>query len=69
MVGFYFYPIICRSGKPRIYNGLTEILWLRILLTEIGFSPSQKNQLFCDKALSESRKINRTRHVAVNRRG
>ena len=31
-----------------IKSGLTEILWLRRLLTEIGFPPTQKSQLFCD---------------------
>ncbi|KAL1549826.1 secreted RxLR effector protein 161-like protein [Salvia divinorum] len=31
-----------------IKSGLMEILWLRTLLTEIGFPPKQKSQLFCD---------------------
>ncbi|XP_042009144.1 probable carotenoid cleavage dioxygenase 4, chloroplastic [Salvia splendens] len=49
-----------------------EIIWLRRLLTEIGFSPKRKSQLFCDNKAAISISENpvhhdRTKHVEVDR--
>ena len=54
-----------------IKSGLTEILWLRRLLTEIGFPPTQKSQLFCANKAAISISENpvqhdRTKHVEVD---
>ncbi|KAL1548050.1 Beta-galactosidase 8 [Salvia divinorum] len=48
-----------------------EILWLRRLLTEIGFPPKLKSQLFCDNKAAISISENpvqhdRTKHVEVD---
>ena len=53
-------------------SGLMEILWLRRLLTEIGFPPTRKSQLFCDNKAAISISENpvqhdRTKHVEVDR--
>ena len=55
-----------------IRSGLMEILWLRRLLTEIGYPLSRKNQLFCDNkaAISISEdpvQHDRMKHVEVDR--
>ena len=53
-------------------SGITEILWIRRLLTEIGFPPTQKSQLFCDNKAAISIAENpvqhdRTKHVEIDR--
>ena len=55
-----------------IKSGLMEIIWLRRLLTEIGFSPNRKSKLFCDNKAAISISENpvqhdRTKHVEVDR--
>ena len=55
-----------------IKSGITEVLWLRRLLTKIGFPPSQKSQLFYDNKAAISISENpvqhdRTKHVEVDR--
>ena len=55
-----------------VKSGLMEILWLRRLLTEIGFPPTRKSQLFCDNKAAFSISENpvqhdRTKHVEVDR--
>ncbi|XP_042009232.1 uncharacterized mitochondrial protein AtMg00810-like [Salvia splendens] len=52
-------------------SGLMEIMWLRRLLTEIGFPPTLKSRLFCDnKATISISEIlvqhDRTKHVEVD---
>lgn len=54
-----------------IKSGLTEILWLRRLMGEIGLNP-EKSQLFCDNKAAISISENpvqhdRTKHVEVDR--
>ena len=54
-----------------IRSGLTEILWLRRLMEEIGFSPN-KSQLYCDNKAAINISENpvqhdRTKHVEVDR--
>ncbi|KAL1534714.1 Beta-galactosidase 8 [Salvia divinorum] len=49
-----------------------EIMWLRRLLTEIGFSPNRKSKLFCDNKAAISISENpvqhdKTKHVEVDR--
>ena len=53
-------------------SGLLEIMWLRRLLTEIGFPPTRKSRLFCDNEAAISISENpvqhdRTKHVEVDR--
>ena len=55
-----------------IKSDLTEIMWLRRLLTEIGLPPKHKSQLFCDNKAAISITENpfqhdRTKHVEVDR--
>ena len=55
-----------------IKSGLMEIIWLRRLLTEIGFPPTRKSQLLCDNKAAISIPENpvqhdRTKHVEVDR--
>ena len=53
-------------------KGLCELLWLKRLLTEIGFAPSSKMNLFCDNKAAIDISHNpiqhdRTKHVEVDR--
>jgi hypothetical protein len=53
-------------------KGLCELFWLRRLLTEIGFTPSSKMNLFCDNKAAIDISHNhvqhdRTKHVEVDR--
>lgn len=55
-----------------IKSRIIEIMWLRRLLTEIGFLPNRKSKLFCDNkaAISISKnpiQHDRTKHVEVDR--
>lgn len=55
-----------------IKSGITEILWLRRLLTEIGFSPSGKSLMYCRNKATISIFENpvqqdRTKHVEIDR--
>ena len=55
-----------------IRNGLTEILWLRLLMEEIGFLSQKTCQMFCDNKAAISIAENpvqhdRTKHVEVDR--
>jgi hypothetical protein len=51
---------------------LCELLWIRRLLTELGFAPSSEMELFCDNkyAIAISHDLvqhDRTKHVEVDR--
>ena len=53
-------------------KGLCELLWLRRLLTEIGFTPSTEMNLFCDNKAAIDISHNpvqhdRTKHIEVDR--
>ena len=53
-------------------KGLCELLWLRSLLTEVGFPPSSAMNLFCDNKAAIDISHNpiqhdRTKHVEVDR--
>ena len=55
-----------------IAKGLAEILWLRKLMTEIGFSPDKPCELLCDNkaAINISKnpvQHDRTKHIEVDR--
>jgi len=53
-------------------KGLCELLWLRRLLTEIGFAPTSEMDLFCDNKAAIAIAHNpiqhdRTKHVEIDR--
>ena len=53
-------------------KGICELLWLKRLLTEIGFAPSSEMDLFCDNKVATDIAYNpvqhdRTKHVEVDR--
>ena len=55
-----------------ITRGLAEVLWLRKLLTELGFVPTQACPLRCDNKAAVSISENpvqhdRTKHIEVDR--
>lgn len=55
-----------------IVKGITELIWIRKLLTEIGFSPLNSCKLMCDNkaAISISKnpvQHDRTKHVEIDR--
>jgi hypothetical protein len=55
-----------------IARGLTEILWLRKLLTELGYPPSGPSRIMCDNKAAISILENpvqhdRTKHVEIDR--
>ena len=55
-----------------IARGIAEVLWIRKLLTEIGFPPKEACELMCDNkaAISISKnpvQHDRTKHVEVDR--
>ncbi|KAM0041859.1 putative RNA-directed DNA polymerase [Helianthus debilis subsp. tardiflorus] len=55
-----------------IARGLTEVLWVRKLLTEIGFPQNKSNQILCDNKaaiqISENPvQHDRTKHIEVDR--
>jgi hypothetical protein len=55
-----------------VARGLTEILWIRKLLKEIGFAPTQTSKLMCDNEaaiqISENPvQHDRTKHVEIDR--
>ncbi|XP_071728247.1 secreted RxLR effector protein 161-like [Rutidosis leptorrhynchoides] len=55
-----------------IAKGVVEALWIRKLLTEVGFPPKETNQIFCDNevaiAISENPvQHDRTKHVEIER--
>ena len=74
-----------RSKKPKVValssaevefhgmaKGLCELLWLRRLLTEIGFAPTSEMDLFCDNKEAIAIAHNpiqhdRTKHVEIDR--
>ncbi|KAJ0726306.1 putative RNA-directed DNA polymerase [Helianthus annuus] len=54
-----------------IARGLTEILWIRKLLTEVAFPPTEPTRIMCDNKaaiqISENPvQYNRTKHVEVD---
>ena len=56
----------------RIARGVAEVLWVRKLLTENGFSPRETCKLMCDNKAAISISENpvqhdRTKHVEVDR--
>ena len=53
-------------------KGVCELLWLKKLLTEIGFAPKSEMNLFCDNKAAISISQNpvqhdRTKHVEIDR--
>lgn len=55
-----------------ITKGLQELIWLRRILSELGFGPSDGMRLFCDNkaaiAISQNPvQHDRTKHIEVNR--
>ena len=53
-------------------KGICELLWLRKLLTELGFEPSTEMKLFCDNKAAIDISHNpvqhdRTKHIEVDR--
>ena len=55
-----------------IARGVTEVLWVKKLLTEIGFAPNEACELMCDNKeainISENPvQHDRTKHVEVDR--
>ena len=56
----------------RMVKGICELIWLKRLLTEIGFAPSFEIDLFCDNKAAIDIAYNpvqhdRTKHVEVDR--
>nr|GEY11327.1 putative copia-type protein [Tanacetum cinerariifolium] len=55
-----------------ISRGLAEVLWIRKLLTEVGFPPKEATQVMCDNEaaiqISENPvQHDRTKHVEIDR--
>ena len=55
-----------------VAKGITEVLWLRKLLTELGFPPKRSCELYCDNQAAINISENpvqhdRTKHVEVDR--
>ena len=55
-----------------VAKGITEILWLRKLLTELGFTPKESCELYCDNEaainISENPiQYDQTKHVEIDR--
>ena len=55
-----------------IAKGITEVLWLRKLLKELGYTPEKSCELYCDNMaairISENPvKHDRTKHVEIDR--
>ncbi|CAN6698728.1 unnamed protein product [Malus baccata var. baccata] len=68
--------VVARSTAEAEYRGMAhgicELLWLRILLTEIGFKPQGSMSLYCDNQVAREIANNpvqhdRTKHVEVDR--
>ncbi|KAM2020888.1 hypothetical protein ACFX16_042974 [Malus domestica] len=68
--------VVARSTAEAEYRGMAhgicELLWLRILLTEIGFKPRETMLLYCDNQAAREIANNpvqhdRTKHVEVDR--
>ncbi|KAM1644976.1 hypothetical protein EV2_006670 [Malus domestica] len=68
--------VVARSLAEAEYRGMThgicELLWLRILLTEIGFKPKGSMLLYCDNQATRELANNlvqhdKTKHVEVDR--
>lgn len=49
-----------------VARGVAEILWLRKLLTEIGFPPTRKSKLMCDNRAAISISENPVHMIAQN---
>nr|GEX70903.1 putative copia-type protein [Tanacetum cinerariifolium] len=74
---FYFAIIgasaVCNRSIPvSASRGLAEVLWIRKLLTEVGFRPKRATQVFCDNKaaiqISENPvQHDRTKHVEIDR--
>ena len=47
-------------------KGLCELLWLRKLLTEMGFAPTSEMDLFCDNKAAISISHNPVQHDRTN---
>jgi transposase InsO family protein len=68
--------VVSRSSAESEFRGMAnatcELLWLRKLLTELGFEPKSEMQLFCDNKASIDMAHNpvqheRTKHVEIDR--
>ena len=54
-----------------VAKGIAEILWLRKLLTELGYTPTKRCELYCDNQAATNISENpvqhdRTKHVEVD---
>jgi hypothetical protein len=63
---------VLRLNFRGMAKGLCELLWIRRLLTELGFTPTSEMELFCDNksaiAISHDPvQHDRTKHVEVDR--
>ncbi|KAJ8750432.1 hypothetical protein K2173_015571 [Erythroxylum novogranatense] len=74
--GYFTLKVVALSSAEAefrgISRGLAEVLWLRKLLIEIGFPPSQACPLMCDNKAAVSISENpvqhdRTKHVEVDK--
>ncbi|CAL5337311.1 unnamed protein product [Camellia sinensis] len=68
--------VVARSSTEAEFRGMTlgicEALWLKLLLVDLGYSPTQPVQLYCDNKAAcdithNSVQHDRTKHVEVNR--
>ena len=67
--------VVRSSAKAKfrgVAKGVTEVLWLRKLLTELGFTPKRSCELYCDNQVAINISENpvqhdRTKHEEVDR--
>ncbi|WMV30029.1 hypothetical protein MTR67_023414, partial [Solanum verrucosum] len=68
--------VVTRSSAEEEFRGMAlgicEALWLRLLLTYLGYPPKAPIQLYCDNKVARDIAHNlvqhdRTKHVAVDR--
>ncbi|KAJ4723444.1 Retrovirus-related Pol polyprotein from transposon TNT 1-94 [Melia azedarach] len=55
-----------------LHHATTELTWLRILLSELGFGPKKPMLLFCDNTTAieianDPRQHDRTKHIELDR--
>nr|GEW74089.1 putative ribonuclease H-like domain-containing protein [Tanacetum cinerariifolium] len=56
-------PFKCRSRVPRDCKGITEVLWIRKLLNEIGYPPQEPSKVMRDNEAAIQISKNRIQHV------
>jgi hypothetical protein len=69
---WWLYQVLKQSSIREMAKGLCELLWLRSLLTEIGFAPSSEMDRFCDNKAAIAIAHNPiqhdcTKHVEIDR--